>query len=896
MHGRQQQDPFERLTGGEPGLRIVDAGCDAQQQRRARRKFAMRGGHAAAEVEGSNRGCHERPGEIEQRAESGCIDRHPVVGVARVDPLREFAPEARIGELLLVGFGDEVGDRVAGRGGAHARNLDAFRARGVHQVLLDHGVDGIGRERMTRGHSLGNRVQQRRQFRRGDALTQQADFGQQIGIGARRKEGDRVSHAEARDRHAKIEERRTATDDEFPVVRVHDGQRPQSVRAEHHAVRAGDEAPRLAVVARRRERRMTHGEAQRELVRDVGGAVAGRMGGIDCGWRVLHGGLPSGRHVGVLGAPPCDCISVRHQQRNRHGFEQVVRHAAQYALEVARVRVSTGHDHVGVQRARAVQQRRSGLDARFARAFVKRRADVVQVQPCGGIFRFRCRAYARRAGPRRDHFDRYAIGALQKRQGVGRGARRGAAAVPGDQDVASERRKAAGMRDHDGGSRGRHQEVHDEAAGRVERGVAVLALSEHEQVGVTRVQRRGRRVARLQRAPFDHPARPRARFEELRVRVLTAMLGHGPVARRRRARMRHRQIQPDEMRVEALRQIERIGLAGLASRRIVEVDEQSLVAHDVFPGGDARLARSVRHQHRYRHRAEHCLRDAAEQQLFPARMAVGAHHDQIAAGLAGACEQGVADRDGRRRMQFRDLHIQPVTREHQPDVGTRNAVFFLAREREGHEFGVLCEAHERQRIEQRARGRLIRVPCDHHALAHGGKAAFVRDPQDRSTGAQCHARLQPVGERRVGVVGAALAEHDQIGEAGAHQQLVLCVRGRAPVALESGFGEAAEEVMFERAAARLVFMLALRPVFGVQNECIRHVVLLHGRREKRAYVGAVTLCDAQRDVEALAGALAFVKVNQNVAVLHVGRSAVKGTPKRCLVRLSLGADVGLELI
>ena len=137
------------------------------------------------------------------------------------------------------------------------------------------------------------------------------------------------------------------------------------------------------------------------------------------------------------------------------------------------------------------------------------------------------------------------------------------------------------MRDDDSRPSGCHQQIRHEAASALRDPIRGFGLPEHEQVGMARVQRRDRGVARLRRTPFDNAARTLRCEEKLLVRAREARLGSLRAPGRRS--MRKRQLQSGQIRIEAFRQVEREREARRASLRIVEVDEQALVAHGDFP-------------------------------------------------------------------------------------------------------------------------------------------------------------------------------------------------------------------------------------------------------------------------------------------------------------------------
>lgn len=71
------------------------------------------GRHAATQVERANHRTYEGHREIEQDAHARRQRRHAVLTAFRMDPAREFTPEARILELRLIGFSDQRGQALA---------------------------------------------------------------------------------------------------------------------------------------------------------------------------------------------------------------------------------------------------------------------------------------------------------------------------------------------------------------------------------------------------------------------------------------------------------------------------------------------------------------------------------------------------------------------------------------------------------------------------------------------------------------------------------------------------------------------------------------------------------------------------------------------------------------
>ncbi|BCZ82451.1 hypothetical protein PTKU64_61260 [Paraburkholderia terrae] len=97
-------------------------------------------------------------------------------------------------------------------------------------------------------------------------------------------------------RHAQIEERGAATDNQPAIERIDDGQRPQPVHAHLHGAAVDHEVPRLRVVIGRRQHRVLQCKAQLRVERR--GRIELRFVDFPCRTRI---GV---NHLGVLAPDP----------------------------------------------------------------------------------------------------------------------------------------------------------------------------------------------------------------------------------------------------------------------------------------------------------------------------------------------------------------------------------------------------------------------------------------------------------------------------------------------------------------------------------------------------------------------------------------------------------------
>src|SRR6185437_8645383 len=180
--------------------------------------------------------------------------------------------------------------------------------------------------------------------------------------------------------------------------------------------------------------------------------------------------------------------------------------------------------------------------------------------------------------------------------------------------------------------------------------------------------------------------------------------------------------------------------------------------------GSGRTEASVRHEHRNGHRLQHRSRDAAQNELAHPRMAVGAHHDEVASEIRRARQQPLARRDiggfVADHIGVHAMRMQPCKKARFGEVLADIVVAF----RRNHDHGDALRALEqRQRISDRARRLAPTVPRDEHVFTHRRRCADVRHHQHGAPARQHDARDEIFGKDRTGRI--ALTHDDEIAAA-----------------------------------------------------------------------------------------------------------------------------------
>ena len=189
------------------------------------------------------------PGVRARRSEGACADQ-----------LRQLAPEIVARELNAFGLGRHVGGCLLSLRVADEHQPRAERVRRDRRRLDQRVGHGQGDERAARRVAFLDASKHRRHLRRRPAGRGVEMHGgnrnQRLGSALRFLVRDGGHIAELLGRDDQILDRATDTEEELAAIRVGDQQLPARVGEDANAIIGQLEAPRLGVVARRRQRRV----------------------------------------------------------------------------------------------------------------------------------------------------------------------------------------------------------------------------------------------------------------------------------------------------------------------------------------------------------------------------------------------------------------------------------------------------------------------------------------------------------------------------------------------------------------------------------------------------------------------------------------------------------------
>ena len=170
------------------------------------------------------------------------------------------------------------------------------------------------------------------------------------------------------------------------------------------------------------------------------------------------------------------------------------------------------------------------------------------------------------------------------------------------------------------------------------------------------------------------------------------------------------------------------------------------------------------HQKGHRHRVEHRAGRAAQDKFLPARMPIGAHHDQVDGVGSHMREQGIADGPLMAAIDRIDLGINTMACQDRDDLGGANAAVMRAVSGRVHRHDdhAACLLEQGERIVDGSCRLAAAVPRNHDVLADDRKAPRVGNQQDRTAGPEHQMFGKPVGHIGLGVARVVLARDDEI--------------------------------------------------------------------------------------------------------------------------------------